>query len=892
MNKIIITADIHLACYTQYNLLGDPEFRDKQFIRFANRLIDVAKENDTKLLIIAGDIIDRPLISSNEIHLLSCFVETLSEYFTDIYYINGNHDLAHRQDTVEYVDSIVNMFDRFGKMHYMHNKSINILGKSFYFRDYIHGDIPPCPDGTDVFIGHITIGGGPLKGQKFLDLNSFKICIAGDIHKPVDVKNVHSVGCPLQKSLSDPPNGTIGILDVDTLEFSRVQVANDKYKFLRIYRAGEEESPDDYTKIIDRVDKIDSIVINGNRGEKLNISINNINDVIDKSTSEYADIHQQFKLKVPSVDPVDLSFDLKRIKIRNFKSIKEFDFSFDENKGQKRIYGKNGSGKSAIVNALKVALVGDKRIKLLQKSDQDEKLYLELELEYQGVLYKIERTIGKTQFYINGEKSNGSGKKDTEDIIYKSLPFLNFIDLFFISHSVKFFDKFKESNLLDNLFGLSSLGEYKRLAEEEILKNKRDKKLLEELVSRKSGSIDVISSELEETRKMISTYDVSDLDYESSKGKISEITDLQNLLSVSIGNLKYQKENLKEDNNPYKKHDNINDIISKGKYYKECLILKEEIAKKQEQVELMKRKIESSKIKCLNCGAVQNESEISKMEKSLSLLESELNSVKEKDNNTLSVEVLEKEIKELREIYDENLRYEQYEKSKSSSKDIIDELTNKIKERESKISDLINGFKNVEDAIEFHKSVIQKFNNKNALLDTLDRQAKKEKELKNELLEANMQVCEKNNEINRLSNYKRIFDNESDESIYKKIIEVISNALSDDEIKFQLEDGELVFLIKVGNLWIDFDNASEGQKSLMDLLFLQKMMQLIPSIGLLVFDEVGASLDSSKWSRLSQIISEFNPRDLFVVSHSELFSGVGKGIEATLENNSSRYKIV
>ena len=443
MNKIIVTADIHLACYTQYNLFGDTKFRDKQFLRFAKRLVDVAKENESKTLIIAGDIIERPLIASEEQHLLFDFVDVLTKYFDNIYYINGNHDLAHRQDKVEYIDSVVNIFDRFGKMHYMHDKSIELFGKNFYFRDYIHGDIPPCPRGTDVFIGHITIGGGPLKGQKFIDTNSFKICIAGDIHKPVQSDNIYSVGCPLQKNLSDPPKGTIGVLDVDSLEFSRVPVATEKDKFLRIYRQGEEEDVDEYTQIVSRVEKLNTISINGEFGEKINVSINNINDLIEKSVSEYSDIHNKFKLKVPSVDPIDLNFNLERIKIKNFKSIKDFDFSFKENKGHKRVYGKNGSGKSAIISALKVALVGDKRIKYFQKANEEENLFLEVELSYQGVLYKIERTIGKTQFYINGEKSNGSGKKDTENFIVKSLPFLNYIDLFFLSHSNKFFDRFK-----------------------------------------------------------------------------------------------------------------------------------------------------------------------------------------------------------------------------------------------------------------------------------------------------------------------------------------------------------------------------------------------------------------------------------------------------------------
>ena len=88
--KIIITSDVHLDKYKKYNIY--PNYRDNQFLKFADRLIEEAQIQNTKILCILGDLLDKPVNPPEVIQLFNEFINKLTSYFDKVYYILGNHD--------------------------------------------------------------------------------------------------------------------------------------------------------------------------------------------------------------------------------------------------------------------------------------------------------------------------------------------------------------------------------------------------------------------------------------------------------------------------------------------------------------------------------------------------------------------------------------------------------------------------------------------------------------------------------------------------------------------------------------------------------------------------------------------------------------------------------
>ena len=60
MSKLLITGDIHIHDYKDYNLEND--FRLNQFLSLANRYVEIANEYSCDYLVIAGDLIHKSVL--------------------------------------------------------------------------------------------------------------------------------------------------------------------------------------------------------------------------------------------------------------------------------------------------------------------------------------------------------------------------------------------------------------------------------------------------------------------------------------------------------------------------------------------------------------------------------------------------------------------------------------------------------------------------------------------------------------------------------------------------------------------------------------------------------------------------------------------------------------
>ena len=118
---------------------------------------------------------------------------------------------------------------------------------------------------------------------------------------------------------------------------------------------------------------------------------------------------------------------LSKLRLENFKKYTAKTIEFGE--GLIGIIGKNGSGKSTIFEAILFALYGEAKNRgnkeLLRNANASEKdaVVVELEFEFEGILYKVVREFrGKAmsanaKFYKNGELTTSGAKEVTSAII-------------------------------------------------------------------------------------------------------------------------------------------------------------------------------------------------------------------------------------------------------------------------------------------------------------------------------------------------------------------------------------------------------------------------------------------------------------------------------------------
>lgn len=88
--KLLHIADLHLGKkVNEFDLIEDQRFVLKQ-------IIDVIINEKPQALLIAGDIYDKSVPSTEAVNLFDEFITRISEYNLDVFIISGNHDSADR----------------------------------------------------------------------------------------------------------------------------------------------------------------------------------------------------------------------------------------------------------------------------------------------------------------------------------------------------------------------------------------------------------------------------------------------------------------------------------------------------------------------------------------------------------------------------------------------------------------------------------------------------------------------------------------------------------------------------------------------------------------------------------------------------------------------------
>ena len=450
VKRVLLTADVHIASYANEYNFGSG-FRLGQFEKVARRLVQIALNENVDRIIIAGDLINTPVLNTEESHALNTFSGILNQWARltggEILITLGQHDLASKEMYADKEKSVVTLIpDHFEHIYYVDRQIEKYSGKVFAFQNWQPnhdlkwlGELRP-----DVLINHFTLmAGGNFVGQT-IDSTKFGIQFSGDIHNRSEVGNIVSICNPICHRMGDEVNGSVVILEIDpTPEFingvmditevidhvngdtnwrfengvgwKRVgfQKAGE-YEFLRVYRtknapknAGElsydVEIPN---SSIDNLMQKSVIDIN-EKGEEVELTpeqfkvklINSIkvDEVLATSVKRRELDEEHLSIEgmmaqdgiVSHDSSIDISFDPEEIIIQNFRSIKQLTYQFRD--GTTLIKGRAGAGKSSILMALEYALFGSSSAKSKVRNESNGKMTVDLTFKYNGQHFRIFR---------------------------------------------------------------------------------------------------------------------------------------------------------------------------------------------------------------------------------------------------------------------------------------------------------------------------------------------------------------------------------------------------------------------------------------------------------------------------------------------------------------------
>ena len=88
--KFFHLSDLHLG----KRVNGFSMIEDQKFI--LNQILTAVREYNPEGILIAGDIYDKPVPSTEAVQLLDCFLKQLADFGTEVFLISGNHDSAER----------------------------------------------------------------------------------------------------------------------------------------------------------------------------------------------------------------------------------------------------------------------------------------------------------------------------------------------------------------------------------------------------------------------------------------------------------------------------------------------------------------------------------------------------------------------------------------------------------------------------------------------------------------------------------------------------------------------------------------------------------------------------------------------------------------------------
>lgn len=602
--KVIFISDIHLRDYQRFNKF--PQQRLNSFIELAKDIVKIGKDQGVTNLICGGDLIDKTTISPSEVHVLFKMFSILATQF-DVYSIVGNHDAKSKKD-ISTNDTLVTLLELIPKVKFIHRDIIHLGGRSIAMENWCsEPNLDWLPIKPDIYVSHVAIdydNTGLYGIDTSIYEDKFTLGLFGDIHVTRQLGNLVSIGNTKQESLNDKFQGGVLVLDLDTLEYERIPIDENNVKYLKLVPTDIEED-EGWESESNMIYKIYRPSRSSKSSHEFHIP--DVSNILEKTESimienNLMDIHSEVS-KEATYEPIDFNFQLVNLRVKNFRSITDYNLDFSNDYV---ITGHNGSGKSTLILGLFFSMIGKKTLGK-EVTFGETSCVLELTLIYQNLKYVITRGTSTGEYGLkigDSDPEKYNSKLEFERDVFARLPFLEFHESFFFNYwdtellgSMKVDRRF---DLLAKYYRLDTLNDYYDVAKKlytqdkgslttsskelDISESKLNSELdrlnsMREFLSDKP-SLDIITRSLESNKTRLSVEDEikgfkSQLDVANLKLTSLEQEQLirRNIVSelrAEVSKLE-SKDSLIRKSENYKSRLNLEDRISKGKVYVDSL---------------------------------------------------------------------------------------------------------------------------------------------------------------------------------------------------------------------------------------------------------------------------------------------------------------------------------
>lgn len=915
--NVLISADIHINDYSSYNY----SYRSRlgQFDKLADRLVEIGKEKMCRELWLLGDILDKPYSSHPVNHCLKRFLGKLTSNFSEVRYILGQHDMSCKSDDQSEEDTLITIFD-FEDMVYMDKKILDLDGHKFGFMNWKSSqDLSWLGDThLDILLGHYTKS--DMFGQD-IDESKFDLMIHGDIHNDQVIGKFVSVGNPIQHDLKSMQNGSCIILDTNTLKWERVRTDPDHTRFLRISYTNSEDKAGFESELQYNVYKPDIDLLSqennldGNVESTLNqnkvLTWNDVDDLILKVCEEKGipDIHREIESTCDPFEEIDFDFEITRVHIQGYLSI--IDEEFTLHKGDRiALMGDIGTGKSSTLNAIADVFKKRNRDIIRYKSRFCDKINVTVSLYYQNKLFEI--TKGDDwKLVIDGNEQHYGGVREFEEDLPTKLPFVKYINLFFIRKGVddltSQFNETTRIDLISRFYRLDRIQSYYNTCDrkykdlivsiknkESDLKSKNEvisyiDKRIGEITYAEDYNIELLKIELDKVVKdksLVTEREIWENKVKSIKENLDNFKDklinAKSRISDDIESDKSELENLKSQLE--KVNSMYEDMYKRSVQFESDL---KELNGISEVGKDLRERYESLKNgRCSECGSIlsdenhkrllsEYESKISKLRDTFKVLSSRL---KENPNGRDSKEYYVDALSKLKSKFDEIKKYIEIISNKIYLSNMysgqVSEIKEDISKYESSLKEILNNEPDkVSDPISILVNRETEIRGKIAVISELNKLLVDKKDKEDEVLSLRSEIESTETIVNKYKNYLEIVSLNG--IVMEEILKNLASKFSNEEVKYKVESGvfrgerfiKFKSYFNVRGYLSDYEFCSSGQKVTCDIYFL-KMLFKSP-VGILTLDEFMGVMDPESFDKMCSVLTkELNVNTVLISTHN------------------------